>query len=359
MAPETHLQLQIPQGTEAFRMEEAYRHRRIVARLEEIMTQWGYLPVETPVFDFYDTYRPLLGRQAQEKIYRLIDREGDLLMLRSDITLFLARQMALHLRNEDLPVRVTYSDSILRHEDPEDISRNEFYQTGAELIGTGGTEADQEILLLAGEAFRSLDLPGTVFHVGSRALFEALCREYPAADREELQQAVRIRDRRTFRRLLEAPEDKASPLEELFFYIGPAGELDPDLSRFPTAFRPILQDLLEMVRGIEEAEPRLSLRLDLSEIGEQPYYTGMVFSAYTPGVPAASAAGGRYDQLLGAFGPPRPAAGFSILLRQLEPLLAARDHLSPPECSRAPGKTLTERYRHAREMRRPGGAVIL
>ncbi len=273
-------------------MEEAYRHRRIVARLEELMTQWGYLPVETPVFDFYDTYRPLLGRQTQDKIYRLIDREGDLLMLRSDITLFLARQMGLHLKDSDLPVRVTYSDSILRHEDPEDISRNEFYQTGAELIGVGGTEADQEILLLAGETFRALDLPGTVFHVGSRALFHALGREYPAAGREELQQAIRIRDRHAFRRLLEGPEEKTAPLEELFFYIGPAEELNPDYPRLPAAFRPILQELLGMIQGVKEAEPRMTLRLDLSEIGEQPYYTGMVFSAYTPGIPAGPGGGG-------------------------------------------------------------------
>ncbi len=359
MAPENHLQLQIPQGTEAFRMEEAYRHRKIIARLEETMTQWGYLPVETPVFDFYDTYRPLLNRRAHDKIYRLIDREGDLLMLRSDITLFLARQMGLHLKEEDLPVRVAYSDSILRHEDPEDISRNEFYQTGAELIGVGGSEADQEVLLLAGETFRSLDLPETVFHVGSRALFKALCREYPAAPPEELQRTIRIRDRQEFRRLLEGRSDRKSPLEDLFFFIGPPEELETEIPGTPASFHSILRELIDLVRGVAGAEPSQNLRLDLSEIGEQPYYTGMVFSAYTPGLPASSASGGRYDELLGAFGSPHPAAGFSLLLRQLEPLLAERDHLAPPRRKRAEGKTLAERYRNARKNRRPGQALTL
>ena len=139
--------LQVPQGTEGVHLEEAYRHRRITQDMFDLFTLWGYLPVETPVFDFYDIYRPLLG-DSSKNVYRFVDREGDLLLIRSDITLFLAKQMGLWLREEDLPTRVCYGDTILRHQDPEDISKNEFFQMGAELIGKSGFDADLEILLL-------------------------------------------------------------------------------------------------------------------------------------------------------------------------------------------------------------------
>jgi ATP phosphoribosyltransferase regulatory subunit len=49
--------------------------------------------METPLFDFLDSYRHILDESASEKTFKLVDREGDLLMLRSDITLFLAKQV--------------------------------------------------------------------------------------------------------------------------------------------------------------------------------------------------------------------------------------------------------------------------
>jgi ATP phosphoribosyltransferase regulatory subunit len=106
--------LQIPQGVEGLYLEEAFRHRKITKHIENVFTLWGYLPVETPVFDFFDTYSHLLDKNRAEQTYRLIDREGELLMLRSDITLFLAKQMSLALDEKDLPVRVFYADTILR-----------------------------------------------------------------------------------------------------------------------------------------------------------------------------------------------------------------------------------------------------
>ncbi len=105
---------QNPQGAEGIYLEEAYKHRMIVSQIDRLFLSWGYLPVQTPVVDFYDLYQPLLEGKT-DTLYRLIDREGDLLLLRNDITLFLAKQMGLALSKEDLPVRVSYSDIILRH----------------------------------------------------------------------------------------------------------------------------------------------------------------------------------------------------------------------------------------------------
>ncbi|MDC7242086.1 MAG: ATP phosphoribosyltransferase regulatory subunit, partial [Spirochaetales bacterium] len=89
--------LRIPQGTESLYLEETFRHRKILRHMEDMCEEWGYLPVQTPVFDFYDNYRNLLDSRLEEQSYKLIDREGDLLMLRRDITLFLARQMGMIL----------------------------------------------------------------------------------------------------------------------------------------------------------------------------------------------------------------------------------------------------------------------
>ena len=168
--------LNLPQGTEVLHLEEALQHRNITRTLNDLYTSWGYLPVKTPIFDFYDNYQSLLSRKDKENIYRLMDRDGDLLMLRSDITLFLARQMGLILNREDLPARVCYSDIILRHQNREDISKNEFFQTGVELIGADGLEGDMEILMLMNNTMSKLVVP-YYLHMGSRNLFNLLVPE--------------------------------------------------------------------------------------------------------------------------------------------------------------------------------------
>ena len=42
--------------------------------MEDLTESWGYLPVQTPVFDYYDNYRPLLDKRLEEQTYKLIDR---------------------------------------------------------------------------------------------------------------------------------------------------------------------------------------------------------------------------------------------------------------------------------------------
>ncbi len=316
--------LQLPQGTEGIHLEEALRHRRLTRKLNDLFTSWGFLPVKTPVFDFYDNYRELMKTPGEENVYRLMDREGDLLLLRSDVTLFLARQMGLYLNNEDLPVRVSYADTILRHQNREDISKNEFFQTGVELIGVEGYEGDMEILLLLDRVLTLLDVPAFV-HLGSRNLFRQMVpeeRETPA-----LREALKSRDRREIVRELSlfcSPET-ARLFSQLLFFIGSPQEFrqrleDADLKDYP-GLAQAGRYLLKLTDGLETLGRMREIRIDLSEIGSQPYHTGIVFQVYCEGVDAAVASGGRYDRLLENFGLSAPSVGFSLLLRKIEALL--------------------------------------
>ncbi|MFP4114003.1 MAG: ATP phosphoribosyltransferase regulatory subunit, partial [Spirochaetales bacterium] len=214
--------LHLPQGTEAFYLDEAYVHRRLVRAFEDRCELWAYLPVQTPVYDFHELYRGLLDRSRESTTYRLVDRAGDLLVLRSDITLFLARQMGLVLDRGDLPARVYYGDTILRHEDAHDISKNEFFQVGAELIGATGLEADAEIILLLFDALDHWQATDVVVHVGHRAL---LGRHNESG---ELAPAVSARDWDRVRDVLErqgASREQIDARLELYGFIGSPPEL--------------------------------------------------------------------------------------------------------------------------------------
>jgi len=350
--------LRIPQGTEAFYLEEAYAHRELLRRFENICSSWGFLPAQTPVFDFHDLYRGLDDEMARSS-YRLVDRDGDILVLRSDITLFLARQMGMIVQQHDLPVRIYYGDTILRHEDPNDLSKNEFFQIGAELIGTAGVEADAEIILLLLEAADGLGASSSILHVGSRGLL----RESIASD--EFARSIESRDWETAGQLLSddgADSTRIDVLIQLYKFIGTGAELRDMVSASDTlrpAENAAVQHLLALADALSAVGHGDRVRIDLSEVGDRDYYSGIVFHLYDEGADAPVASGGRYDDLLGRFGTDAPSVGFSLMLRRLQSRLPSSDLPKMPRVETAGNGSFPDRVRSAGLLRAEGKVVRL
>ena len=361
--------LQLPQGAESFYLEDAHRHRRIMDRIEHVFESWGYLPIQTPVFDFFGVYEGLIPSRDARSIYRLIDREGDLLMLRYDNTLFLAKQMGLMLTEAELPVRVWYADTILRHQDAEDISNDEFFQTGVELIGKPGPDAELEVLVLLDRVLNEVHAPPRVVQLGSRALLHAIVDPEAAEAAGKLRRAVALRRRTEVAELCVAngcSEDRAAFLAELFAFIGTPEELETLLSTADAAgkLNELERDALRYVERIAEEYARLELqaelRIDLSEVGSQPYHTGVVFNVYMEGLGSAVASGGRYDSLLSHFGFDAPAVGFSILLRKVEQYLSIESAATEAaHAIQVEGENFADRLRQADAVRADGRVALL
>lgn len=352
--------LQVPMGTETIYTEEAYRHRQADRELNSLFTLWGYLPVETPVFDFFDIYQDLIP--CEKDIYRLIDREGDLLMLRSDITLFLAKQMGLSLKNHDLPARICYSGTILRHQNREDISKNEFFQTGVELIGKADSDADLEILMLLNSTFKILEIE-PVIHIGSQKLLNASVSVFDIRDREKIMSMIKNRNFENLKIKLREKIDTARAhfLSELFQFIGTIDELnsfvlsgESFLNKEETT---ALDELHFIMDNLNKLNVTDSFVIDLSEVGYQPYYTGIVFQGYLNGVDSAIVSGGRYDKLLGKFGFETPSIGFSLLLRKIEDHLGNKFGL--PKSEKVNGRNFVEALKEAEKIRKNGRIAIL
>ena len=353
--------LQLPQGTESLYLEEAYRHQQAVARLHNLFTSWGYLPVETPLFDFFDIYQDMISGREKD-IYRLIDREGDLLMLRSDITLFLAKQIGLLSGSTDLPLRVYYSGAILRHQNQEDISKNEFFQTGVELIGKEGKYADMEVLTLLIATFKALDLSPRI-HLGSRDILAKLFADFSG---EEFSHVISLSGNRNFGELEHfingrISADKKSFILDLISFIGTATDFENLLKK--SAYKPDMQEqeainhLLSLWAMLTELNLENHFRIDMSETGSQHYYTGIVFQGYLEGVDSAVVSGGRYDTLLKEFGFDSPSIGFSILLRKVEKMMSS--DFSIPDHTALEQQDFTSAYREADKLRQQGRIVLL
>lgn len=356
--------LKTPQGAESIFLDEAYKHERINEVINQLYTGWGYLPIKTPVFDYYETYENLLSKESKKNCFRLMDRDGELLLLRNDITLFMAKQLGRVIKSDEGSLRVHYADSILRHQSEIDISSNEFFQTGAELVGCPSIHGDLEIITLLHTIIEELKLNTTRIHIGSRTILDGVIKKYSDLESETLIELINSRDRERLITYFGSVSDAsiAEELTNLFMFIGTFTEFKTYIegnNKIISALgiNDAISYLVEIGSSLEEVGIINSIRFDLSEVANRAYYTGIVFKAYTDGVDSAIASGGRYDNLIKSFGKDIPSVGFSILLRKIEKKVDD-ERFNPPVIIELEGD-FSSTYKEAAALRKSGKTVII
>jgi ATP phosphoribosyltransferase regulatory subunit HisZ len=81
--------------------------------------------------------------------------------------------------------------------------------------------------------------------------------------------------------------------------------------------RQATQPLRDVAEGIERKGLADRVIFDLGLVRDLGYYTGAIFEIYDPALGHVIGAGGRYDDLIGRFGDPRPACGFALFVERL------------------------------------------
>ena len=301
-------------GTE-WSSREAATERRLVRAAEDLFELWGYRPTRLPLLDLYDSYSEVLNNRAHEQLYRLIDRDGDLLLLRSDSTLFLARSVAPLIESGPVPIRLYYADAIVRHQKSEDPLHNEFFQIGAELMGRAGHRGEVEVAALICTLAQTIGVENAVLHLGTRALFNSIFEKNDPEVREDAATMILRREWDLLRKI-------AGPVTDIFSFIGTIDDFEKQRKSLESRLasegaKRAINDLFLVTKSLTSIDNALEVRVDFSEIGIQPYYTGCVLGLYLEGIPTAIAAGGRYDKLLEKFGHRYPSVGFSLMLSKI------------------------------------------
>lgn len=123
-----------PTGFRDFPPSLAAKKRAVEERIHRCFERWGYQEVITPTLEYHDT----VGRASaipEEKLFKLIDREGKTLVLRPDQTAPIARVVGSVLREVPVPLRLLYHGSVFRAQERSAGRNAEFFQSGVELVG--------------------------------------------------------------------------------------------------------------------------------------------------------------------------------------------------------------------------------
>ena len=103
-----------PEGTRDLLFEDCAAVRAVETRLQNSFKAKGYSEVITPGLEFYDVFNMKSRYFPQESMYKLVDNKLRLMVVRPDSTMPIARMTATRLREQELPIRLCYSQSVYR-----------------------------------------------------------------------------------------------------------------------------------------------------------------------------------------------------------------------------------------------------
>lgn len=311
----------IPSGTRDVLPDEMRELRAISERLRGVFDAAGYGEVYTPALEYEATLAPAATAPA----YRLFDEQGEVLVLRSDMTVPIARVVGTRYAGQEPPLRFCYLAHAYRGVRPARGQSREFLQAGVELVGPPGSAGTAEVLTLLCEALDAAGLAGYRIGIGDASLYPSLLDEFGVsmAQRAAVLHELVTRDFVGLEREIDALDvghEAAATLLRIPQMRGGKEILDGETGPAGAA-----------LAGLHELHGRLSpvvadrLIFDLGLLRSLGYYTGALFEVYDPALGVPVGGGGRYDDLLARYGRSLPAVGFALNVERLHMALMGEE----------------------------------
>lgn len=322
-----------PEGTRDSLFAECTLRRQLENRLHGMFAARGYSEIITPTLEFYDVFNREAQPFPQERMYKLTDAKGRLMVLRPDNTVPIARVCATRLRDAALPLRLCYNQSIHVSSLALKGRDDEITQAGIELIGASSRMADLEVIAAAVDVLASCGTQYTL-ELGNAAFFNELMTQLRASDemKETIRDCIEAKNYPALGDLLDNLEQteitKALRMlprlfggEEVF---AKAAELFKG-----ERFAEILGELQSLWKSVTQFAGKERVTVDLGMVHRTDYYTGMILRGYLSGYGEEVLSGGRYDKLIAEFGYDVPATGFAVNIDAVVKVLSKQQESVP------------------------------
>jgi ATP phosphoribosyltransferase regulatory subunit len=312
----------IPPGTRDVLPDEMRELRRLKRAMMDVFEARGYGEVATPAIEYDEVLSRGDGRTAGSA-YRFFDENGDLLALRSDMTVPIARLVSSRFADAEPPLRLCYLASNYRAVLPQRGQMREFVQAGVELIGAPGSEGTAEVIDVLEATLDAAGLDRAVIGLGDADLYRQLLTEFGIEGEARDSVLARL-----------ATHDLVGLERELSLVEG-IGDEQVETCVTLSQLRGG-SEVLERARGlgggaVERATARLQktydaiaergaadrVQIDLGLLRDLGYYSGAILEVYDPALGYVLGGGGRYDGLMRRFGVDLPAAGFGLYLERV------------------------------------------
>ncbi|NFM45806.1 ATP phosphoribosyltransferase regulatory subunit [Clostridium botulinum] len=310
----------IPEGMKDILFEESNIKLNIEDQLRKVYKYSGFSEIISPTIEFYDVFNSNIQAIPQEKMYKLFDHLGRVLVLRPDMTAPIGRITGTKMKECTYPLRLCYTANIFRVNEKLNGKLGEITQSGIEIIGANGIKSDVDSIVTAINALLSLGLKNFKIELGEAGFFQALTENIGIEEEnlKKLKEIIRNKNYVALKKFLDEINSKYS--KEDFELIKNLPKLFGDikiiekakaLTKNKKALRS-LDDIHNIYKSIENIGLEAYISIDLGMVQNIDYYTGVIFKGYVEEVGDSILSGGRYDNLIQHFGIELPATGFAI-----------------------------------------------
>ncbi|MFC7335176.1 histidine--tRNA ligase [Rhodocista pekingensis] len=332
-----------PPGTMELLPRRQIAFQRMLDTIRRGYERFGFLPVETPVFEVADVLLSKSGGETEKQVY-FVQSTGAIeqghrpdLALRFDLTVPLARYVAEHERDLAFPFRRYQMQRVYRGERAQKGRYREFYQCDIDVIGKDSLPVvfDAEMPAVIYTIFSELDVGPFRINFNNRkillGLFESLGINEPETRALVLRQVDKL-DKLSRDEVVGLLQGDGIGLDaatagrvlDMIGFAGPAADTLAHLERLGVdnaTFRTGLAELSEVVAALKAfGVPETHWRVNLAIARGLDYYTGTVYETFLTEHPGLGSvcSGGRYENLAGLYTKSKlPGVGISIGLTRL------------------------------------------
>ncbi|MFW5780538.1 MAG: ATP phosphoribosyltransferase regulatory subunit [Bacillota bacterium] len=304
----------LPEGVQDYLPDLLYNKKIIEKKLMSVFTSNAYKQIQTPKLEYYELFSGGVGAVSNNKLFKINDTDGSLLVLRADMTLPIARIVSTKMQL-DFPLRLCYLSDSFNFISERNRMR-EFTQAGIELYGVPGSEGDAEVIALAIKALLNAGLTDFQIDIGQVDILKGILNEANISE-DKQKEIISAVDKKNFIDSDIDPEvakkiDKITMLYGDITVLKEASELVTNKTSVDA-----LLGLFEIHQILAEYKLDKYISFDLGLVNSFSYYSGVVFKGITKHFGAPILGGGRYDKLCQAFKRNIPATGFAIGIRDL------------------------------------------
>lgn len=327
----------------------------------EFLRLRGFDFIQTPTLEYYDT----VGKAsaiADSSLFKLVDSQGNTLVLRPDMTTPIARVATSKLLKEKIPLRLAYFANVFRAQQLEGGRPAEFEQMGIEIIGDSSVYADAETILTAIRLLKTLGIEEFKITIGNAGILEAIIKKN-VQDQQQFEELHNLLVQKNIVGFEEAVVSYNLEIEKertLLSFVEDAKEMKSIREIAKYLYQKDAVIYMEQLASILEiADATSYIGFDFTLASHMNYYTGMLFEVFATGSGFPIGNGGRYDGLLEEFGAKVGAIGFGLRVDHLLEVIPPQSEINDEVLVLFVAPQLAEALETAEKLRAQGKRTTL
>lgn len=306
--------LQRPKGTKDLLPEDTEKLRYIENKIENICEKYDFKEIRVPVFEHTELFQRGVGETTdvvQKEMYTFDDKGGRSITLRPEGTSGVVRAYIENgMASLPSPQKYFYNMAMYRYENVQKGRLREFHQIGAEVFGSDSYLADVEVILLASNIFKTLNISNIKLYLNSigcpkcRAEYQKVLKEFLSKNIDKYCKTCQTRFEKNPMRILDCKEKTCKELNK----------------GAPVILDYLCEECKEHFENVKKSLDKLNIKyeIDAGIVRGLDYYTKTVFEFVDEVEGYTVLGGGRYDKLVEEIGgQSTPAIGFATGVERL------------------------------------------